>query len=118
MKSQETKYKNMGYKYEISSNFRFIFNIFSFTSIYVLKCEIKSIATLCIYHNIAVLLNEITIKVFKCTKNSIRDARTQQFGEIFFNTMRYKSSETVHRSGYFQSSACKDEVLQQGNSVN
>ena len=28
--------------------------------------------------------------------NSIRDARTAQPGEIFFNTMRYRSSEKVH----------------------
>ena len=38
-------------------------------------------------------------------KNSIRDARTPQPGEIIINTMRYRSSETVQRSGYFQSSA-------------
>ena len=37
-------------------------------------------------------------------KNSIRDARTPQPGELVFNTMRYKSSETVQRLGYFQSS--------------
>ena len=38
-------------------------------------------------------------------KNSIRDVHTPQPGEIvFFNTMRYRSSETVQRSGYFQSS--------------
>ena len=37
-------------------------------------------------------------------KNSIRDARTPQPGGIVFNTMRYRSSETVHRLGYFQSS--------------
>ena len=36
-------------------------------------------------------------------KNSIIDARTL-CGEISFNTMTYKSSETVQRSGYFQSS--------------
>ena len=36
--------------------------------------------------------------------NSIRDARTPQPGKIVFNTMRYRSSETVHRLGYFQSS--------------
>ena len=35
---------------------------------------------------------------------SIRDVRTPHPGEIVLNTMRYKSSETVHRSGYFQSS--------------
>ena len=38
------------------------------------------------------------------TKNSIRDARTPQPGEIFFNTMGYRSSETVQSSRYFQSS--------------
>ena len=35
-------------------------------------------------------------------KNSIRDARTPQPGKIVFNIMRYRSSETVHRLGYFQ----------------
>ena len=37
-------------------------------------------------------------------KNSIRDARTPQPEEIVFNTMRYRSNETVHRMVYFQSS--------------
>ena len=37
-------------------------------------------------------------------KNSIRDAHTQQPGEIVFNNMRYRSSQTVQRLGYFQSS--------------
>ena len=37
-------------------------------------------------------------------KNSIRDARTPQPAEIFFNTMRYRSSVTVQSSRYFQSS--------------
>ena len=37
-------------------------------------------------------------------KNSIRDARTPQPGEIFFNTMRYRSSVTLQSSRYFQSS--------------
>ena len=32
---------------------------------------------------------------FKLEKNSIRDARTPQPGEIVFNTMTYRSSETV-----------------------
>ena len=41
-------------------------------------------------------------------KNSIRDARTPQPGEIFVNIMKYRSSETVHRLGYFQSNTCKD----------
>ena len=36
-------------------------------------------------------------------KNSTRDARTPQPGEIFFNTMRYRSSVTVQSSRYFQS---------------
>ena len=35
-------------------------------------------------------------------KNSIGDAHTPQPGKIVFNTMRYRSSETVQRSGYFQ----------------
>ena len=38
-------------------------------------------------------------------KNSIRDARTPQPGEIFFNTMTYRSSVTVQSLRYFQSSA-------------
>ena len=37
-------------------------------------------------------------------KNSIRDAHTPQPGELFFNTMRYRSSVTVQSSRYFQSS--------------
>ena len=37
-------------------------------------------------------------------KNSIGDARTPQPGEIVFNTMRYRSRETVQRLVYFQSS--------------
>ena len=37
-------------------------------------------------------------------KNSIRDARTPQSGETVFNTITYKSSETVQRLGYCQSS--------------
>ena len=40
----------------------------------------------------------------KKVKNSIRDARTPQNGEIVFNTMTYRSSETVQRLGYFQHS--------------
>ena len=38
-------------------------------------------------------------------KNSKRDAGTPKPEEILFNTMTYKSSETVQRLGYFQSSA-------------
>ena len=37
-------------------------------------------------------------------ENSIRDGHTPQPGEIVFNTMKYRSSETLQRSGYFQSS--------------
>ena len=37
-------------------------------------------------------------------KNSMRDARIPQPGEIVFNTIRYRSGETVQRSGYFQGS--------------
>ena len=37
-------------------------------------------------------------------KNSIRDARTPQPGEIYFNTMGYRSSEIVQSTRYFQSS--------------
>ena len=43
-------------------------------------------------------------------KNSIRDARTPQSGEIFFNTMRYRSSVTVQSSRYFQSSVSYTKV--------
>ena len=38
------------------------------------------------------------------SKNSIRDAHTPQPGEIVFNTMTYRSNETVERLGYFQCS--------------
>ena len=38
------------------------------------------------------------------TENSVRDARTPQPGGKVFNTMRYRSCETIQRSGYFQSS--------------
>ena len=37
-------------------------------------------------------------------KNSIKDARTPQPREIVFNIMRYRSSETVQKLGYFESS--------------
>ena len=47
-------------------------------------------------------------KSYVNSKNSFRDARTPQPGEIVFNTMGYRSSETVHRLGYFQSTACKN----------
>ena len=40
-------------------------------------------------------------------QNSIRDARTPQPREIVFNTMRYRRSETVQRSGDFQSKQCE-----------
>ena len=40
----------------------------------------------------------------KAEKNSIRDARTSQPGKIVFNTMTYRSSETVQRPEYFQCS--------------
>ena len=43
-------------------------------------------------------------KLVRKLKNSIRDARTPQPGEIFFNTMRYRSSIIVQSSRYFQSS--------------
>ena len=45
----------------------------------------------------------VTSKAVTSLENSIRNARTPQPGEIVFNTMRYRSSETVQRSGYFQS---------------
>ena len=43
---------------------------------------------------------------FAVIVENIRD--TPQPGEIFFNTMRYRSSLTVHRLGYFQSTAFID----------
>ena len=45
----------------------------------------------------------LMVKV-KVIKNIIRDARTPQPEEIIFNTMRYRSTETVQRLGHFQSS--------------
>ena len=38
------------------------------------------------------------------SKNNIGDAHTPQPGELVLNTLRYRSSETVQRSGYFQRS--------------
>ena len=38
---------------------------------------------------------------------------TPQPGEIVFNTMRYRSSETVHRLGYFQSSVSVQIIFKQ-----
>ena len=49
-------------------------------------------------------LYDINIDQLQYVKNSIRDARTPQPGEIFLNTMRYRSSVTVQSSRYFQSS--------------
>ena len=48
--------------------------------------------------------NILYYSFFQKHKNSIRDASTPQSGEIVFNTMRYRSSEKVHRLGYFQGS--------------
>ena len=55
----------------------------------------------------AVVINKHKIReksLKESVENSIRDARTPQSGEIFFNTMGYRSSETVQSSSYFQSS--------------
>ena len=41
---------------------------------------------------------------FQSAKNRFRDARTPQPVEIVFNTMTYRSSETVQRPEYFQRS--------------
>ena len=49
-------------------------------------------------------LSTTTSEVGNNSIRLIRDARTLQPGEIVFNTMRYRSSEIVHRLGYFQSS--------------
>ena len=43
-------------------------------------------------------------------QKSIRDARTLQPGEIVFNTMRYRSSETVQDQNIF--SAVRDSYIQ------
>ena len=50
-------------------------------------------------------------KINDVHKNSIRDAPTEQPGEIVFNTMRYRGSETVHRLGYFQTSVSVQIML-------
>ena len=49
-------------------------------------------------------LKDINRKDTANFKNSTRDARTPQPGEIVFNTMTYRSSETVQRPEYFQPS--------------
>ena len=56
------------------------------------------------FFNVIIKKSYILVAQNLFLKNSIRDACTPQPGEIVFNTMRYKSSETVQRSGYFQSS--------------
>ena len=44
------------------------------------------------------------INTFDCiVRNLASDPGTPQPWEIFFNTMKYRSSETVQRSGHFQS---------------
>ena len=43
-------------------------------------------------------------------KNSIRYARTPQPGEIVFNTMTFRSSETVQRPEYFQCSVTYTKI--------
>ena len=48
---------------------------------------------------------------YECSdKNSIRDSRTPQPREIFFNTMRYTSTVSVQGSGYFQSTVSYKKV--------
>ena len=54
-----------------------------------------------IYSNVQ---ETIDLQFYMYTKNSIREVHIPQPGEIVFNTMTYRSSETVQRSGYFQSS--------------
>ena len=53
-------------------------------------------------------LNKIIGKILK--NSDTKDALTPQPGEIVFNTMRYRSSETVQRSEYFQRSVTYIEV--------
>ena len=60
----------------------------------VISARERSLCQLCVF--------EFRVEVKE--ENSIGDACTPQPGEIVFNTMRYISSETVQRSGYFQSS--------------
>ena len=62
----------------------------------------------CIFNNFwSTCVTDIHLICSLCNvacKNSTRDAHTLQPGEIVFSTMRHRSSETVHRLGYFQSS--------------
>ena len=51
-----------------------------------------------------ILVFATNFEEFNMDENIIRDARTPQPWEMFFNTMRYRSSETVQRLEYFQSS--------------
>ena len=55
------------------------------------------------YINMNIDMNTFGInsEIQEC-KNSISDAYTPQPGEIVFNTMTYRCSETVQRSGYFR----------------
>ena len=106
---------------------------------WVLKESVKQQNVLCqltLWHHSACLHTRMSPHEQLLLQNSIKEARTPQPGEIVFNTMRYRSSETVHRLGYFQSSvsaqkclsrennikeketASTDKVLKQDNSVN
>ena len=58
------------------------------------------------------MLNKFAL-VSLIKKNSIRDARTPQPGEICFNTMTYRSSVTVQR--YFQTSVSYIKVQTRGS---
>ena len=62
----------------------------------ILRCEERRH-----YNNVLLNHKNDTKGTWKILKNSIRDARTPQPGKIVFNTMSYRSSETVHRLGYF-----------------
>ena len=65
-----------------------------------------------LYHQQEALcsVNYLQSKISQTIQNSIRDARTPQPGEIVFNTMRHRSSETGQRLGYFQSSVSYSKV--------
>ena len=69
---------------------------------YVVQCK-KVCHSFTEYVQTYLSSHKVNVNVIK-GKIGIRDANTPQPGEIFFNTMRYRCSETIQRSGYFQSS--------------
>ena len=99
-------YKHFQIKYGMLSFFFVMYTTLSHVKLSIKTTEMTVPHSLGKYHTVTTFrAQHLTVTILK---NSIIDAHTPQPGEIFFNTMRYRSSETVHSLGYFQSTACKD----------